>query len=258
MDSLAALFSLRGHVGLVTGASSGLGIECAAALAAAGADVAVVARRKERLEAVAARLREFGGRAIALAADITDDAELERVVSRVAAELGEIDILVNNAGKAGGGGARRLSRADWETVLAVDLTAPMMLAQKVARRLIARRKPGRIINVTSINAGLASPYPMANYVAAKGALMNLTRQLAVEWARHSITVNAISPGMIPTEFNRESLARPGIRERTERFTPLGRLGRPEEMRGAVVFLASAAASYVTGSTIAVDGGYCSW
>jgi NAD(P)-dependent dehydrogenase (short-subunit alcohol dehydrogenase family) len=258
MDSLAELFSLRDHVGLVTGASSGLGVECAAALAAAGAHVAVVARRQERLEAVAERLRGYGVKALPLAADITDDAELERVVSRVAGELGEVDILINNAGKAGGGSAHRVSRADWEAVLAVDLTAPMMLAQKVARRLIARRRPGRIINVTSIYASLASPYPMANYVAGKAALFNLTRQLAVEWAPHAITVNAISPGMMPTELNREALARPGIRERTERFTPLGRLGRPEEIRGAVVFLASPAASYVTGSVVAVDGGYCAW
>ncbi len=265
MESLEKLFSLRGRVALVTGGSSGLGVECAKALAIAGADIALVARRGERLERVADDLRSFNVSALPIAADITVDRELDRIVSRTVAELGEIDILVNDAGATVVGAAEKISRQDWEAVFAVNVTAAMMLAQRVARRWIERQRPGRIINIGSIYAELAAPYKkpysayrMAPYAASKGALANLTRQLAVEWAAYGINVNTVSPGMIPTEANEQGIAIPGIRERTETFTPLGRLGRREEIRGAVIFLASPASSYVTGSTIAVDGGYRAW
>lgn len=265
MTSLEALFSLRGHVALVTGASSGIGVECATALAIAGADVAIVARRRERLERLAEELRKLNVKAIPIAADITIAQELDRVVSHTVAELGEIDILVNNAGMSTAAAAERLPLADWEATFKLNVTAAMMLAQRVARRLIERKKPGRIINVTSIYATHAgpykrplSPYRMSAYTASKGALANLTKQLAVEWAEYGINVNAVAPGMVPTELNERALVMPGIRERTEIFTPMGRLGRPEEIRGAVIFLASAASSYMTGATIAVDGGYSAW
>ena len=265
MESLEKLFSLRGRVALVTGASSGLGVECAKALAIAGADVAVVARRAERLERVANDLRSFNVRALPIAADITIESDLDRIVSRTVAELGKIDILVNNAGATVGGAAERISRQDWEAVFAVNVTAAMLLAQRVARRWIESQSPGRIINIGSIYAELAAPYKkphnayrMSPYAASKGALANLTRQLAVEWAAYGINVNTLSPGMIPTEANERGIAIPGIRERTESFTPLGRLGRREEIQGAVIFLASPASSYITGSTIAVDGGYRAW
>ena len=265
MESLEKLFSLRGRVALVTGASSGLGVECAKALAIAGADVAVVARRAERLERVANDLRSFNVRALPIAADITIESDLDRIVSRTVAELGKIDILVNNAGATVGGAAERISRQDWEAVFAVNVTAAMLLAQRVARRWIESQSPGRIINIGSIYAELAAPYKkphnayrMSPYAASKGALANLTRQLAVEWAAYGINVNTLSPGMIPTEVNERGIAIPGIRERTESFTPLGRLGRREEIQGAVIFLASPASSYITGSTIAVDGGYRAW
>jgi len=260
MDSLEALFSLRGRVGLVTGASSGLGLECATALAIAGADVVLVARRAERLKSIANELsRDYGVKALAVAADITTEAGLDRVIERTVAELGEIDILVNNAGIAPTGRAEKCSRQDWDAALSLNLTAPMMLSQRVARRLIERKRPGRIINITSILAYVGSAvYRLSAYTASKAALANLTRQLAIEWAPHGIGVNAIAPGWIPTEATEAGIAKPGNRERMEAFTPMGRLGRPEEIRGAVIFLASAAASYVTGSVVTVDGGYLSW
>lgn len=261
MDSpLEALFSLRGHVALITGASGKLGAECARALALAGADVALVARRLEILEKLAAELIEsFHVSALPIAADITIETELDRVMARTVAELGEADILVNNAGIAPGGRAEKYSREAWDAALALNLTAAMMLSQRVARRLIEKRKPGRIINMTSIAAYLGSPvFRYAGYAASKAALANLTRQLAVEWAPYGILVNAIALGLIPTEMNAKSLAVPGVRERNEAFTPLGRLGRPEEVRGAVIFLASAASSYVTGSVVWVDGGRHAW
>jgi gluconate 5-dehydrogenase len=260
MDSLQSLFSIRGHVGLVTGASSGLGAECARALAIGGADLALVARRGERLKSLANELSsKHGVRALAIAADVTNDAALDRIVSQSAAELGEIDILVNNAGIAPTGRAENYSRADWDAALSLNVTAPMMLSQKVARRLIERARRGRIINITSILAYVGSAvYRLSGYTASKAALANLTRQLAIEWAPHGILVNAIAPGWIPTEATEPGIAKPGNRERMEIFTPMGRLGRPDEIRGAVIFLASAASSYVTGSVVSVDGGYQSW
>lgn len=260
MDSLESLFSLRGHVGFVTGASSGLGVECASALALAGADVALIARRGDRCEKLAAELaRACGVRTAAIALDVTDDAALDAALERVRRELGLVDILVNNAGISPTGRAENLPRATWDAAIATNLTAPMMLAQRVARALIEAKRPGRIINMVSIYASVASSiYRLSAYAAAKAGLLNLTRQLAVEWAAHGILVNALAPGWIPTEATEAGMAKSSNRERMERATPLGRLGRPEEIRGAVIFLASEASSYVTGSMLAVDGGYVAW
>ncbi|HZO81537.1 MAG TPA: SDR family oxidoreductase [Candidatus Binataceae bacterium] len=259
MDSLTSLFSLRGHVGFVTGASSGLGVECATALALAGADVALAARRGERLEKFAAELAcAYGVRTAAIPLDVTDDAQLDAALGRARHELGLVDILVNNAGISPTGRAENLPRATWDATIATNLTAPMMLAQRVARALIAAKRPGRIINMVSIYANVASSiYRLSAYAAAKAGLANLTRQLAVEWAGYGILVNALAPGWIPTEATEAGMAK-GNRERMERATPLGRVGRPEEIRGAVIFLASEASSYVTGSVLAVDGGYVAW
>lgn len=259
MDSLESLFSLRGHVGLVTGASSGLGVECARALAIGGADVVLVARRADRLEGLAVDLRKLGVRALPISADVSVDADLDRVVATAAAELGEVDILVNNAGISPTGRAEKMTREAWDSTIAVNLTAPMMLSQRVGRRLIEARKPGRIINMGSIQSMVASGvYRMVAYAAAKAGLANITRQLAVEWATYGINVNAIAPGWIPTEATELGLTKSSNKERMELFTPMGRLGKPEEIRGAVIFLASPASSYVTGAILSVDGGYTAW
>ncbi len=260
MHSLNQLFSLKGHVGLVTGASSGLGVECAHALALAGADVVLAARRGERLQPLAAELtRCYGIRTVGVQTDITVDAELDRLMETVQTRLGDVDILVNNAGISPTGRAENLPRATWDAALATNLTAPMMLAQRVARRLVETKKPGRIINMVSIYALVASSiYRLSAYVATKAALANLTRQLAIEWAPHGILVNAIAPGWIPTEATEAGMAKLQNRERMEKATPLGRLGNPEEIRGAVIYLASPASSYVTGTILSIDGGYIAW
>lgn len=260
MDSLDSLFSLRGRRGLVTGASSGLGVECARALAIAGADVALVARRKDRVTQIAAELaKTHGVEAIGIGADVTREDDLDRVMAETSAALGDVDILVNNAGVSPTGRAENFKREAWDEAIAVNLTAPMMLAQRVARRLIETGQPGRIINMVSIYASVASSvYRLSAYAATKAALANLTRQLAVEWAGYGILVNAIAPGWIPTEATEGGIAKPGNKERMEAFTPMKRLGRAHEIRGAVIFLASAASSYVTGSVISVDGGYQAW
>jgi NAD(P)-dependent dehydrogenase (short-subunit alcohol dehydrogenase family) len=260
MNSLNELFSLRGHVGIVTGASSGLGVECAHALALAGADVALAARRGDRLGPLAAEIeKSYGVRAIGVQTDITSDADLERLVATCTEKLGLPDILVNNAGISPTGRAESLPRAIWDDAIATNLTAPMMLAQRVARGLIEAKKPGRIINMSSIYGLVASSiYRLSAYTASKAGLANLTRQLAVEWAQYGILVNAIAPGWIPTEATEGGIAKPANKDRMEAFTPMRRLGLAHEIRGAVIFLAGPASSYVTGSVVSVDGGYQAW
>src|SRR5215475_978726 len=256
MQTLEELFSLRGRRALVTGASSGLGVECAHALALAGADVSLIARRGDRVVKLAKELEDaYRVKAIGIGADVTQDADLDRALDEAVAALGgEIDVLVNNAGVSPTGRAENFKRELWDQTIAVNLTAPMMLSQRVARRLITASKPGRIINMGSIYSTVASSvYRLSAYSATKAGLLNLTRQLAVEWAPHGILVNAIAPGWIPTEATEGGIAKAGNKERMELFTPLGRLGQPEEIRGAVVFLASRGSSYITGSIIALDG-----
>jgi len=235
-------------------------VECAKALAIAGADVALVARREDRVKRAAAELaRAHGIKAIGIGADVTREADLDRMMAESAAALGDIDILVNNAGVSPTGRAENFKREAWDEALAVNLTAPMMLSQRVARRLIETGKPGRIINMVSIYAAVASSvYRLSAYAASKAALANLTRQLAVEWAGYNILVNAIAPGWIPTEATEGGIAKPANKSRMEAFTPMKRLGLAEEVRGAVIFLAGPASSYVTGSVISVDGGYQAW
>jgi NAD(P)-dependent dehydrogenase (short-subunit alcohol dehydrogenase family) len=260
MNTLENLFSLKGRIGLVTGASSGLGVECAHALALAGADVVLAARRADRIDLLARELTEtYGVRAIAVTTDVALDSDLDRLLQTAQDRLGNVEILVNNAGISPTGRAESLPRATWDAAIATNLTAPMMLAQRVARRLIEAKQPGRIINMASIYAIVGSSiYRLSAYTAAKAGLANLTRQLAIEWAPYGILVNAIAPGWIPTEATEGGIAKPQNRERMERATPLGRLGHPDEIRGAVIYLAGPAASYVTGAVLSVDGGYSCW
>ena len=262
MNSLQELFGLKGKTALVTGASSGLGVEFARALAVAGADVALLARRRERLEEVAKDIEALGVRCVPVTADLTAEEDMERALAEVGEAFGGLDILVNNAGVAPFGRAEKQSREQWDSALAVNLTAPFLLSQRVARGMIERGGGGRIINIASVAGEVAnSVFPTVGYAATKGALINLTRQLAVEWARHAITVNAIAPAWFPTELNidpRYGDVKPEYKEKMEALTPMGRLGSQGELMGAVIYLASPAASYVTGTVLAVDGGWLAW
>jgi NAD(P)-dependent dehydrogenase (short-subunit alcohol dehydrogenase family) len=259
MSMLEDLFSLRGRVALVTGASSGLGVELARTLALAGADVALVARRRDRLDGLAEELGALGVRAAAVPADLTEDAAAGRVVAEAEAALGSLSILVNNAGIAPLSRAEKHSRRKWDDALQVNLTAPFRLCQEVGRRMIERGQGGRIVNVTSIMQTRANPlYNAVGYAASKAALANVTRQLAVEWARHGIAVNALAPAWFVTEMTEGGFSEAERREHAERLTPLGRLGRPQELRTALLFLTSPASTYVTGTTVYVDGGWTSW
>lgn len=258
--TLEDLFSLRGRTAIVTGASSGLGIEFADALACAGADVALMARRGDRLEAVADDLRSrYGVRVLPVEVDITDRAATEAAFTRVRKELAPAWVLVNNAGLAPTGRAERQWPADWDRTLDLNLSALFQCSLLAADQMKDAGRGGRIINVTSIFARLGSSlFRVAAYAASKGGAENLTRQLAVEWAKHGITVNAIAPSWFPSEMTHGSLEQEGIEERMASGNPMGRIGREGELRSACLFLASPASSYTTGSVVPVDGGYTIW
>ncbi|HEY2772869.1 MAG TPA: SDR family oxidoreductase [Candidatus Binatia bacterium] len=258
--SIEQLFGLHGRVAIVTGASSGLGIEFADALACAGADVALLARRGDRLDEVAAGLKaRYGVKTIAVEVDITDREALTAAFTRTRAALGPAWVLVNNAGLAPTGRAEKQWPEDWDRTVALNMTAVFQCCLLAAMQMRAAAGGGRIINVTSIFGRLGSSlFRVASYAASKGGSENLTRQLAVEWARESITVNAIAPAWFPSEMTQESLVRESIEERMASGNPMGRIGDEGELRTACLFLASPASSYVTGSVIPVDGGYTAW
>jgi gluconate 5-dehydrogenase len=255
--AFAELFSLRGRVALVTGASSGLGVAFARGLARAGADVVVTARRAELIEQTAGMVRSFGGRASAWTADITDEAQFEALVARVAAEYGRLDIMVNNAGFADRSGQRhdQASMRRMRAVIELDLIATMN-GCRLAGQQMMRQGSGVIINISSMLGRVGSEYRAASYHAAKGGVDALTRVLALEYAREGIRVNAIAPSYFEgTDLTDAIMSNPATLAHTESRTPMGRLGKPEDLEGAVVFLASDAARYITGHILYVDGGW---
>jgi NAD(P)-dependent dehydrogenase (short-subunit alcohol dehydrogenase family) len=244
---------LDGRVVIVTGASAGLGAGMARAISAAGALVVLAARRAERLQALVAEL----GRADAVACDVTRDDDRVRLVRETAERHGRLDGLVNNAGVSYPGPASRESVEVFRAQLEVNLVAPFHLAQLAAAAMRATPDGGRsIVNVASVlGVRSAGDMPEAGYVASKAGVIGLTRELASQWGRHGVRVNAIAPGFFPSEMT-EGLAGPdgAAPEWLARDTPLGRLGRPHELDGAVVFLLGDASSYVTGQALLVDGG----
>lgn len=259
MRTLDQLFDLSGRVAIVTGAGAGLGALFAEALAEAGASVACADLRLERVQETVSRLDEMGGAGLAIEANVADEGAVGRMIAQTVERFGQVDILVNNAGTAAVGPPEALSLADWQRVVDVNLTGVFLCAREAARAMIAAGTGGRIINIASILGAAASePVPAAAYAATKGAVVNLTRDLAVHWAPHGILVNAIGPAYFPSEMTGGIFESPEILEEIERRTPLGRVGRLEELKGPVVFLASDASSYVTGQTLFVDGGWTAW
>jgi NAD(P)-dependent dehydrogenase (short-subunit alcohol dehydrogenase family) len=247
----AMLFSVDGRVALVTGASSGLGARFARTLHAGGAQVVVSARRADRLE----RLADALPGVVAVPGDVSDVDDRNRLFDMIRSSFGRIDVLVNNAGIGTPEPAESESVDRFGEVMDVNVTSVFALAQLAGRQMI-EQGDGSIINIASILGLVASaPIKQASYAASKGAVVNLTRELAVQWARKGVRVNAIAPGWFPSEMTTDMFTEPSSIAFLERNDPMARGGRPEELDGALLFLASAASSYVTGHVLTVDGGW---
>lgn len=250
---LSSLFRLDGRTAVVTGASSGLGDRFARVLHAAGATVVVAARRAERLADLAA---DLGDRVLALPADLSVEADRERLITAAFELDGRLDVLVNNAGASKPVPAESETLSQFDAALAINLVAPFHLSQLAARHMLAAGS-GSIVNIASI-LGLVASAPMKDvtYCASKGAVVNMTRQLGCEWGRKGVRVNAIAPGWFPSEMTQaEMFDDEGGAQFVARNTPMGRPGTPEELDGALLYLAGPASSYVTGQVLTVDGGW---
>jgi NAD(P)-dependent dehydrogenase (short-subunit alcohol dehydrogenase family) len=250
---LSSLFRLDGRTAVVTGASSGLGDRFARVLHAAGATVVVAARRAERLADLAA---DLGDRVLAVPADLSVEADRERLIAAAFELDGRLDVLVNNAGASKPVPAESETLSQFDAALAINLVAPFHLSQLAARHMLAAGS-GSIVNIASI-LGLVASAPMKDvtYCASKGAVVNMTRQLGCEWGRKGVRVNAIAPGWFPSEMTQaEMFDDEGGAQFVARNTPMGRPGTPEELDGALLYLAGPASSYVTGQVLTVDGGW---
>jgi gluconate 5-dehydrogenase len=253
---VAELFDLHGRIAIVTGGGSGLGRQLADGLADAGADLVVCARDGERCERAAAELAAaYGVRAIGFGCDLRSQEDIEAAVRRARAEFGRIDVLVNNSGTTWGAPPESMPLDAWRKVIDVNLTGTFLLTQSVGRVLIEQGEGGKIINIASIAAFWGAHPDVMNalpYNASKGGLVAMTIDLAVKWGRHRINVNAIAPGWFPSDMSAHRLASSG--DLLLSRIPLGRFGGPDDLKGAVVFLASSASHFVTGHTLSVDGG----
>lgn len=247
------MFRLDGEIALVTGASSGLGAHFAMVLARAGAKVALAARRTDRLETLAREIEAGGGKAAAVALDVRDPVSVKACFDTAEAALGPISVVVNNAGVTDPAFLTRMSEAQWRNVLDVNLDGVFRVGQEAARRMVAAGKGGSIVNISSI-VGLGAIKTLSSYAASKAAVLALTRTWALELARDKVRVNAIAPGYIATELN-DAFWETDAGKRMIAHVPMRRLGQLGELDGALLLLASRAGSFMTGSTLVVDGGH---
>ena len=253
--SVKDLFDLRGRVALVTGGSRGLGLQIAEAYAEQGARLVIVARKREQLAEAKEQLEGYGSEVLSVAADLSKAENINAFVDEVMASWGRIDILVNNAGATWGAPAEEHPLEAWQKVIDLNLTGTFLLSQAVAKGAMIPEKRGAIVNIASV-AGLKGNNPAmmgtVAYNASKGGVVNMTRALAAEWAKYNVRVNAVAPGYFLTKMTRGTLD--AAQDLIEAATPLGRVGGPEDLKGAALLLGSDASAFMTGQIIAVDGG----
>lgn len=248
------MFKLDGKVALITGGAQGLGLVMAEALAGAGARIALTSRdRGKAAEAAQSITDATGVSAIGITADVTDTPQVNDMVQKVIDEFGRIDILINNAGINIRKPIEQFADEDWDAVQNTNLKAPFLCSRAVAKQMKQQRY-GRVINLSSMLGSVALPERSA-YCSSKGGLLQLTKVLALEWAPYNITVNALCPGPMATPLNTVVMNNPEVNKTFVDNIPLGRWGNPEEIRGAVIFMASDASSFMTGSSIVIDGGW---
>jgi gluconate 5-dehydrogenase len=250
-------FRLDGRVVFVSGGGGAIGSAIAAALGAAGADVAIADIDQARVDAAAVKIRESGAKCLPLSGDITTEAEADRIVKAVVDHYGKLDIHVNAVGGGAGKvlfGAEEYPRDAWDWIMELNLRSTLVASQAAARQMIAAGQGGRVINISSVRAQLGIDAGYSAYVAAKGAVSSLTRQWATEWAKHGITVNAIAPTFVDTPQVAMLLGDPSFKAGIVNRVPLRRIGETSDLVGAVIFFASAASSFVTGQILTIDGG----
>ncbi|HHT9120428.1 MAG TPA: SDR family NAD(P)-dependent oxidoreductase [Candidatus Hypogeohydataceae bacterium YC41] len=247
------LFQLRDKVAIVTGASRGLGKAMAMALAEVGANIVLVGRNKEKQAEAEKEIADFGVKTLPVLADVTKQEDVEVVVSKTLETFGKIDILVNNVGTYIGKPIVESTTEDWYNLINTNLTSTYLCSRAVGKHMVDRQK-GKVINMAAALGALGANNAAA-YCASKGGVIQLTRALAVEWAKYNINVNAIAPGTMETEITKAMLEDPTVRKAVLSKIPLKRTGQPSDLAGVVIFLASQASDYITGQTLFVDGGF---
>jgi 3-oxoacyl-[acyl-carrier protein] reductase len=250
---MAGLFDLGKEIILITGASRGLGRQFARVLSAQGASVALAARQSAKLKSLEEEIQGRGGRAVAVRMDVTEISSIGKAIDAAEAALGPVSVLINNAGIAVEKLAVDQTEQDWDAVIGANLKGAYFLASEMARRMIARKQPGNIINVASV-LGFGVMKFLSPYAISKAGIVQATKAMALEWAANHIRVNALAPGYIDTEINHDFWATPGGEKLIKRI-PQRRVGAESDLDGAIVLLASSASRYMTGSVITVDGGF---
>lgn len=254
--NIKELFNLEGEKAIVTGGSQGLGKEMAIALAEVGADVAIVDINQEKGEKVIKEIKHLGRESFFIKCDVSKEDEVENMVKKVKNKFGKIDILVNNAGIVNNYPAEEMDLKEWDKIMDVDLKGVFICSQKIGREMIKQKK-GVIVNIASMSGIIVNnPQPQCHYNTAKAGVIHLTKSLAAEWAKYNIRVNAIAPGYMGTDMVERAFPKYG--KFWMPLIPMGRIGKPYEIKGPIVFLCSKASSYITGSVLVMDGGYTIW
>ncbi len=248
-------FNLEGKIALVTGGGSGLGRSMSLALSNAGAEVIVAGRRTDKLENIVKEIKDKGGDSFSIVIDIQDENSINSSLKKVETMNKKIDILVNNSGISGPSWAVEQESKDWDEVINTNLRGTFLMCREVGKSMIKRKK-GVVVNIASV-AGMIGIQKLAAYSSSKGGVIQLTKTLAQEWAKYGIRVNALAPGYFLTDINKDYFSTESGRKMIENYIPLKRIGIDHELSGAIIFLASEASSFMTGSTLVIDGGQSS-